>query len=212
MSPKYFFGRVFHMKYSILFILYLSIHACVNDNITNISDNIVMNQSFAIPIGAKELQVPKPPISDTSSTGPNGTYYYDNLPYPITAPFFTISEDVDFNLSNKPNNNWIKKLTFNILTENSYLTHADLQVYLIGNGRVLDSFFKNSALSINGGVVRRDTIVYEGARLDLLKQVKMLQYDVVIPETSSSIRTDQNKLKVTIGATAELEYNVKDLN
>jgi hypothetical protein len=211
MKPSFSPKRVFYWKSSILLMLFL-INACVKDDITNISHNAMIKQSFSIPIGEKEVRIiPQLPISDTSSTSPIGTYYYNNLPYPITSREFTISEALNFDLTNKPNNSWVKKITFNILTVNSYLTHTNLQIYLTdSNGRILDTF---GQISTNGASTYTDTIVYEGARLELLKQAKILVYIAKMSATSTLIRvTDENKFNLSIGAKAELEYYAKELN
>jgi hypothetical protein len=146
--------------------------------------------------------------------GPYGTFYYNGLPYPIYNPVFTLSDTLNFNLSANPNTNRIKRITLNIFTKNAYFINASLQIYQIdGSVKIVDTFFKPDKFSTNGQSKNSTTIVYEGARLDTLKLTKTLKYEIGISATSTVVRlTDENKFRVTIGARAELEYNIKDLN
>jgi hypothetical protein len=46
MEPGYFFKRVFYLQGGILLMLLLGINACVDDKVTNISDKVMIDQSF----------------------------------------------------------------------------------------------------------------------------------------------------------------------
>ena len=202
--------------------------SCIKNEVNDISGNVILNQNFSIPLGEKEFKLDAPPVTDTSSIpGSCGTYYYNTLPYPCNfSSFPPLYNTANLKLSAKSNSSWIKKLTFSILTENSFPTHALLSVYLVdANGKVIDQVFGDDPLEISEanisstgevlGSALSDTIaLYEGTRLELLKQTSYLNYKVIInSDPNITIRlSDKNKFKVTFGARVELEYNAKDLN
>jgi len=228
MNSYRFWGKTFYTYIGYLLLITLWLSSCVNDEINNLPKNILLQQSFSIPLGAKEENIIAPPLSDTSSRpGTYGTFYYNGLPYPNNLLVFPpISDTVNLNLSSKTNISWVKKVTFSILTENSYPGQVSLQLYLVNaSGNLLDQVFGNTAqttpeasVNSNGEMLnpahKVSEAIYEGSRLELLKQTRYLKYQtIVFTNLFSPMKlSEKTKFKVTIGARVELEYNAKDLN
>jgi hypothetical protein len=213
----------------ILAFCLLALSGCVKDEMNELSGNIIMKQNMDLPLGSKIMSIAAPSTQDTSSVpGSFGKYFYNGLPYSCKIPTFKpIYEEVDLNLTAKTKPDWIKHLTFNIDVENDYPCIGVLVIYLVDeNGEILDKVFGNQGALITeaktdtkGNVLQSSKkvieVVYEGSRLDLLKQTKTLIYQATIQSlffTSPGRLSDANKFKVTIGAKADLEYNTKDIN
>lgn len=225
-SRDKFLSLIIHLLF--LFAGVMGVISCVKNDIQSLSNNIVMSQSFSVPLGSKTLSVQAPSVYDTSSTpGIYGTFYYNGLPYPLNATTFPpIYDTVNLNIAGKAQSSWIQRLTFSIVCENGYPANATLQVNLLNaGGGYLDQVFGNNPLLIeaattdaNGNVVspteKITQVVYEGTRLELLKQTRVLQYEVVISASSAhTIRiTDADKFKVTMGARIELLYNLNNIS
>lgn len=222
-------GRAYTIITKHLFAIWLLLWftSCIKNEVQTLSDNVMMKQSFSIPLGTKELHMDAPSVYDTSSVpGAYGKFYYNGLPYAANSPNFPpLYDTVNLNLTNKTQVNWITRITFSIVSENSFPSQDSLQVNLLdANGVFLDEAFGNKAVFIdspptdaNGNVISPTTniteVVYEGARLDLLKQTKIMQYKVLVSANPQKILrlSDANNFKVTIGARIELLYNIKDI-
>ena len=232
MKSKYFFlGKFLKCKSCyILLLVFFGLTSCVKNEIQELSSSdVMMEQSFSLPLGLKSMSIEAPSINDTSSIPTAyGRYYYNGLPYaPLLPAFLPIYEEVSLNLTAKAKSDWIKRLTFEIVVENDFPSIVNLEVYLVdADGMVLDQIFGNQAETFTeatydakGNFVspfeRVVKVVYDGARLDLLKKTKTLVYQTTIFSLffNTPVRlSDSTKFKVSIGARAELEYNIKDMN
>jgi hypothetical protein len=217
MSSKYNFSGVFLQGVFILLVSFL-LQSCVKQEINDISDNVMLKQSFSVPLGLKEMAIEAPSVNDTSSIkGTYGRYYYNGFPYASQVPIFQpMYEEVSLDLSANAKLEWIKRLTFNIVIENDYPSIGILEVYLVDeNGVVLDQIFGKQGLVVSEAKVdskgnltsssqKIEPVVYEGARLELLKKTKSLIYQASIQSIffSPVHLFDSNKFKVNIGAKA----------
>lgn len=230
MSEKFFpvFKSFFKHCFYLLFIGGISITSCVKDNLNDISGDVMLKQSLSLPLGTREMSISAPSVNDTSSVnGTYGKFYYNGLPYSSNvATFQPIYEEVSLNLTaNHTKSEWIKKITFQIAVENDYPSIAILAIYLVdGDGKVLDQVFGQSGMVFTeakmdskGNVLlpspsQVKEVVYEGSRLELLKQAKYLVYQATVQSLffETPVRlTDANKLTVDIGVQATLEYKAQ---
>jgi hypothetical protein len=212
--------------YSIL-VLFVLFTSCIREDISNLSDNLLINQSFSIPFGTRDLKVDAPPVLDTSSIpGIYGSFYYNNRVYPNNFPYFTSTYELDFNLrDNKAREEWIKRIVFHFLGENTFPCKVYIQVYTYGNGILLDSVFQTGPVSLDPAVTNAQgdilqstatlfDVPFEGNRLALLKQVTNLSYlgKVINSGGKTSIihLSNKSKVSVNIAFQVELQYNLKD--
>jgi len=201
--------------------------SCIKNELNNLSDNVNVQQSFSIPLGAKELKLDAPPVSDTSSIrGENGRFYYNNLPYTCDFHVFpALYSDVNFNLSSSKKIDLIKSIEFLVLCENKFPLEAGLDVYLLdSNGNTLEHF-KNTTIFIDAGhtnssgeiVPSHNVINVKYTDMNMLKQCTQLRYKLLIfTDLTSNINntywlTDNDNFKVTISARAQLDYKINEL-
>jgi hypothetical protein len=207
---------------SLMFLLHVS---CIKEDVSNISDKVLMHQSFSVPLGLKEVVFDKPSISDTSSIpGMYGSYYYDNRIYPNNVTYFTKTYDIPFTLRDrKEREEWIKRIVFHLLIENNFPTTVYSQVYIYNaNGMISDSVFVNGQVLVEAakvsslGEVEQSSakifdVPFEGSRLEMLKQTTLLVYKGVIQSENGLKLSEKNDVKINIALQAELEYSLNEL-
>jgi hypothetical protein len=209
---------------STLFLLLL-MSSCIKENIGNVSDNVMINQSFSVPLGLREVTLDAPPIIDTSIIpGSYGSYYYDGRIYPNDSLYFTKTYDIDFNLQDKrARQDWIKRLMFHLLIENSFPTQVYSQIYIYNASRVpTDSVFANGPVLVNAASVNSQgeieqssdklfDVPFEGDRLTMLKQTTLLVYKGTILTQNGIRLSSKNEIKINIAIQVEVGYNLKDI-
>lgn len=223
-------------KISITCMLLILITSCIKEDISNLSNNIMINQSFSIPFGPANISIDAPLISDTSSfPGRYGSFYYDSNIYPTSSPYFITSYNTDFSLQDtRGREEWIKRIIFHLLVENSFPTNVYAQVYIYEQNTLqrfdsnmgLDSLFVNGPVLVDaadvnsqGEVVQPSSKIYdvpfEDVRLSMLKRAKFLVYMGKV-STSGKVNpirlSDKNHLKINTALQVDLKYNIKDTN
>jgi hypothetical protein len=206
--------------------------SCIKEDISNLSNNILINQSFSIPFGPSDIAIPAPLITDTSSKpGRYGSFYYNNNIYPNNFTYFTTSYTINFSLHDKQSReDWIKRIVFHLLGTNGFPTAVYSQVYIYGQnvyqdgGSIVDSVFVNGPVllepaSVNSqGDIEQSTstifdVPFEGTRLAMLKHAALLVYTGKVLSTGgkySPIRlTDKNKININIAFQVDLQYNLQ---
>ena len=199
------------------------ISSCIKENIGNVSDNVMINQSFSVPLGLREVTLGAPSIDTSSIPGSNGSYYYDGRIYPNDSLYFTKTYNIDFNLQDKrARQEWIKRLMFHLLIENSFPTQVYSQIYIYNASRVpTDSVFANGPVLVNAASVNSQgeieqsdklfDVPFEGDRLAMLKQTALLVYRGTILTQNGIRLSSKNEVKINIAIQVEVGYNLKDI-
>jgi hypothetical protein len=211
------------------------ISSCIKEDVSNLSHNITINQSFSIPFGPSSITIDKPLITDTSSIpGKYGSFYYDTNIYPSNSPYFFVTYDMDFNLRDKiAREQWIKRVVFHLLVENSFPTGVYSQVYIygqdapLGNSTLLDSLFVGGPVLIDAAVLNAQgdieqtssdiiDVPFDSIRLAMLEQANLLVYHGKISATGARVNplrlSGSNKLSVNTALQVELQYNLNEAN
>lgn len=212
------------VKYSLLvFAIFLAV-SCTK------KEDAMINQTFALPMGAKELFLEIPDINTATSTpGTYGTYFFNGRPYKANELFF-ISEIIsDFYIDSPDKLKRITKIDLKIKTENAYPTVPYFQIYLRNEANlIIDSVFTQGPQVLEPGktdqindiseafilVVSPDPS-FEDTRLEHLKAAKTLLYKAYIKtkkeDNSTAYFSIDNKLNLNLALRLYLEYSSNEL-
>lgn len=216
---------------SIAFLLFNSviIQSCIDEDLSNISDNVLVRQELSLPMGPRSIKLKDFLLRDTSNVpGTFGSFYYNGYKYPLSIATFFARDYVNFNLSSSSSKvEWIKRLILRIAIENSFPTSAKVQFYLNQNSVVTDSVFLNGPVNIYAASVKPDgtlidksvqvyDIPFEGDRLTRLKQSELLissaWIDMQNPQVYPIRLSAQTYIQLNLAAQMLLEYNINDVN
>jgi hypothetical protein len=216
MRPKHFWKKPLttlrFIGVLVVFAMFL-FTSCVKNELSSISDNVRMHQSFSVPLGVKKLDT-YAPSSDTSSVpGVYGTFYYDKKPYPANASSMQANfDEIELNLSNNAQTSWITSFTFSIVCENHFPAKVYFKASLNGAAGFSNIFGKDSIAVDPGGTVIRE-VPYSTAlgNLGILLNSQQMTYYVSVSLLNSPQLDSTNYFKVDAGARIVLDYNIKQL-
>lgn len=211
-------------RYIIYLLLIIVVTSCSK---TEVTDNVVINQAFSLPIGEKELDITQ---SDwtfaTMKPGPYGTFYFNGIPYPINTPLFVKNKAIDFNLDKDSRSSYVTRMDLIIRIENGFPSNAHMQIYLLDDSQqITDSVFLEENQMIPAGeinslseVVKAEQKVYEasfeGDRLARLKNTKSFSYRAAIETRSpyqDTLRFSYlSKIKVNMAVRLFVNYNLNE--
>lgn len=213
-----------YSKYCLVGFAILLFASCVK------KEDATINQTFALPLGAKELFLDPPNIGTTTLTpGTYGTYFYNGRPYKANKLVFTTQRIVDFSIDSTKKLNWIKKIDLKIKAENAYPTVSFFQVYLQNDADMItDSVFTQGPQILEPGKTDLNndisepfvTVItpdpsFEGLRLEHLKAAKTLLYKSYIKtkneDNSTAYFSIDNKLSLNLALRLHLEYSSSEL-
>ncbi len=146
----------------LLILLLPILNGCVDKDILHVSDSMVINSRYSLPIGNFQADINNYLSSlntgDISTTG--DSLYYNNVLYPISDKYvpFSLSDSVNFNLVNDPGNK-VKSVEFVFILSNGYPTQVVVQLYFMAGSVVADSAFASGPRVIQGADVNGDGIV-----------------------------------------------------
>jgi hypothetical protein len=199
--------------------------SCIKEDISNVSDNVMMHQSFSVPMGLREVTIDAPSVNDTDSIpGINGFYYYESLRYPNNFFCFVKTYDLDFNLQDRrAREEWITRLVFHLLIENSFPTSVYSQIYIYNaSGVIADSVFEGGPVLVEAARVNSQgdieqtssklfDVEFKGERLTMLKQTVLLVYKGVIISQDGMRLSPKNDVKINTAIQVDVEYNINEL-
>lgn len=223
------------MKYTDMKICMLALVAVLAVSCAK-KEDATIKQTFALPLGTKELFLEQqaPINSSTLTPGPLGTYFFNNYPYKLNAKFFTVYKAVSFSIDSSKKTKWIKKIDLKILAKNAFTTLSYYQVYLRDeSGAITDSVFIQGLQKLEPGTADQNNDIlepfisvispepsFEGSRLEHLLNAKTLLYKTYIKTTkedntfahfTSEDHPEASKLTVNLALRLYLEYSSNEL-
>ena len=214
--------------YKILLFLPILFTSCIKDKINSISDSVLINSSYSLPIGTAIYQVNDyfEALDTIHIPWPDSVSYNDTI-YPNILDTITKTDDRYFDFTNLiTNQEKIKSITFRVLVENSYPTEIRTQIYFTNQFMQTDSLFSNGfesfqpALVDQNGIVTapsvqlKDIHISEEMKNNLIHYTNIQIYGQVltIRPNDKMVKFYSNyKLKIHIGIRIEIEYNLNEL-
>lgn len=211
-------------------VLILLIAGCIDENITNVSENLEITSSYSLPVGQAEYDINE--YLDALKWSPfpwHDSLYYNDTLYPNYLEYVDEYDIKEFDFSRLGENlDMIESVMLRIIIDNGYPTKAISQVYFtdIAMAYVIDSVFANGPLMIEPAAIDNNGLVVEPYQ-DIF-DVYMPQHfinnmaDIRYVSIFSRVYTTRDdmpharfytdyKLKVHIGIRVGLRYNIKDL-
>jgi len=201
---------------------------CFEENITTVSDSILINSSLSLPIGEvvykindyfEALDTVHAPVSDSVS--------YNDTIYPNVLKIVETIDLKQFEFAaHGGSSDALRSIMFRLIIQNGYPTEARAQVYFKINQWVADSMFTDGKEIIPPAQVDQDGIVTSPSivRKDYYASpgtVDMIGYytNIEIHGEVNTTRPDisivkfypEYEFRIHIGARIELEYNFNDL-
>lgn len=202
--------------------------ACFEDNITSVSDSILINSSLSLPMGEVVYQINDyfEALDSVQVPWPDSVAYNDTV-YPNVLH---VIEKIDLKqfefAAHGGSSDALKSVTFRLIIQNGYPTEARAQIYFTFNQSVADSMFENGpeiippapidqdGIVINPSIIQKDfyasqnTVDYIGyyTNIEIHGAIRTTRPDVSIVKFYP-----EYEFRIHIGVRIELEYNFNDL-
>ena len=213
---------IIHLLLSIgVGLILLLCNGCVKQEFNQVSNNVVINQSFSVPIGTRTFTLDAPDSLNASVVpGLYGFFSLDGFQYTNDQLWFDLYHDtIPFALSDTKHSDWIKSVVITPVFGNTFPTKVNMQVVMLDAGKsAMDALFKPDPLTINAAtnvVEKNDTL--SSIRLEYLKHTKYLVFQGQVCSKQSANDagiiqfTSRQTIVVKIGLQVNLQYNIKDL-
>ncbi len=201
---------------------------CFEENITTVSDDILINSSYSLPIGEIVFDVNEYfEALDTALTPRPDSVAYNDTVYPNVL---NVVEKIDLKpfefAAHGGSSDALKSIMFRLIIQNGYPTEARAQIYYLVNQRVEDSIFTDGPEIIPPASIDQDGIVtspsiirkdiYASPRtVDLIGYYTYIEIHGEIETTRPDIGIvkfyPEYEIRIHIGARIEIEYNINDL-
>ncbi|HJX70463.1 MAG TPA: hypothetical protein VJ346_00880 [Bacteroidales bacterium] len=213
----------------IIIISVLLLYAgCFEENITTVSDSILINSSYSLPIGEVVYKINEyfEALDTVHLPMPDSVAYNDTI-YPNVLH---IVEKIDLKqfifASHGGSSDKIRSVTFRLIIQNSYPTEARAQIYFTYNQSVIDSMFENGKEIIPPASIDQNGIVVEPsitmkdiyasqAIVNDIGYYTNIEIHGEVLTTRPDIRIvkfyPEYELRIHIGTRIEIEYNFNDL-
>ncbi len=222
----------------IIIISVLSV-SCVDENITNISENLDINSCYSIPVGDIEysindyfesldtIQTDTLQLDSLSLLFPDSVIFNDTI-YSNVRYIFDTSTVTEFDFSNLPNDiDKVKAVTFILTIISEFPTETWSQVYFAdGSLSVLDSVISDGPIIIpapdldnNGIPLNKSPVIRICPVSDyIIENLADIRY-ILVYGAVKTVRTDVNVVKfypeymlnIHIGVRVELEFSTSEL-
>jgi hypothetical protein len=216
--------------YFFIYILIILVAGCVDENITNISENMEITSSYSLPVGQAEYDINEylDGLKESIFPWPDSLYYNDTL-YPNYLEYVEEFDIKEFDFSRLGENlDKIESIMLRIIIDNGYPTKAISQVYFtdMAMSYLIDSVFSTgphviepAKIDDNGRVVEP---YHEFFDVYMSQQFIDNMADIRHVNIFSRVFTSRNdilhtklysdyRLKVHIGIRVGLRYNIEDL-
>ncbi len=213
-----------------VWVIIIFVAGCIDENITNVSENLEITSSYSLPIGYAEYDINEylSALQLSPFPWPDSLYYNDTL-YPNYLGYVEEFDIKEFDFSRLGENiNMIESIMLRIIIDNGYPTQAMSQVYFADNPM---TSYIDSAFSSGPHIIQPATIDDRGIVVEPYHEI----FDVYMPERfvnnmaaigqvsiynrvyttrddmlHTRFYTDY-RLKVHIGIRVGLRYNIQDL-
>ncbi|MBN2610289.1 MAG: hypothetical protein JXB00_01910 [Bacteroidales bacterium] len=214
--------------YPVFLLVLITTAGCFEDTIENISDSVLINSSYSLPVGEVTYQVNDyfEALGSFNIPWPDSVAYND-IVYPNYTDIVEKTDIKQFDFANLGGNiEKIKSITLRIIIENGYPTEARAQVYFTNYFSLYDPLFPAGVETIPPATVDQNGIVTQPYTVikDILLDEYMLenltgytnieiigQVATKKPDTRIVKFYTDYKLKIHIGLRAELEFNLNEL-
>ncbi len=201
---------------------------CFEENITTVSDSILINSSLSLPIGEVVYDINEyfEALDSVNIPWPDSVAYNDTV-YPNVLH---VVEKIDLKqfefAAHGGSSDAVRSVMFRLIIQNGYPTEASAQVYFMVDQYVADSMFTDGPEVIppasidQDGVVTSPSIIrkdfYASQRtVDYIGYYTNIEIHGEIETTRPDIRVvkfyPEYEFRIHIGARIELEYNLNDL-
>ncbi|MBN2212818.1 MAG: hypothetical protein JW723_01120 [Bacteroidales bacterium] len=201
---------------------------CFEDNITKVSDSVLISSSYSLPVGEVEYNINSyfEMLDTVQIPWPDSVAYNDTV-YPN---IFHIVDTIDLKQfefeSHGGSSDKIKSIMFRLIIQNSYPTEATAQVYFIISQSRVDSLFESGREIIppasidHNGIVTEPSITIKDiytsqTLLDNMGYYTNIEIHGEVYTTRPDIRIvkfyPEYELRIHIGARIEIEYNLNDI-
>ncbi len=214
--------------YKVLFVLPILLTSCIKDKINSISDSVLINSSYSLPIGTVVYQVNDyfEALDTIHIPWPDSVSYNDTI-YPNLLDTITKVDYKFFDFANLGGDiQKIKSITLRLIISNGFPTEVKSQVYFTDHFSHMDPLFSGGTESIlpatlgpEGKVISpnvqyRDILLPQNmienlanyTNIEIFGQVLTSRPDIKIAKFYSDY-----ELKIHIGLRIELEYNLNEL-
>ncbi len=220
------------MKYNffIIYLLIILFSGCIDENITNVSENMEITSGYSLPVGQAEYNINKylDGLKESIFPWPDSLYYNDTL-YPNYLEYVEEYDIKEFDFSRLGENlDMIESIMLRIMIDNGYPTKSLSQVYFtdLTMSYVIDSVFSDGPHIIEPALIDNNGRVIEPYHeiFDVYMPQRFIDNMADVRHVSifSRVFTTRNdmlharfysdyKLTVHIGIRVRLRYNIEDL-
>ncbi len=195
----------------VFFLSVLILSSCITNELEHAQENMLITQSFSIPLGQKPIFFPTPKANEASTTsGPNGSFFYDDVQYPNPAASFSKLFQVDVNLNDQIDKYaaTIKYISFHVTIANSFPSQINTKIILFNNNNF--QFYSNN---LNVGALKTEVfdIPIQAKDLKLIETALHLEFTPTIYTPDGIRLTVDSKVTISVGARLQVEYTKDDL-
>ena len=215
-------------NYLIIILIVILFAGCMKDKIESISDSVLVNSSYSLPIGTVIYSVNDyfEALDTINIPWPDSVAYNDTI-YPNVLDIINKYDIKNFDFANLGgDNNKVKSITLHLIIQNGFPTEVRSQVYFTDNQFQTDSIFSGgmeiispATLDQNGKVSEpnvqiRDILLPQNMINNLNNYTNIEIYGKVLTKRSDikivKFYPDY-ELRIHIGIRIELEYNLNEL-
>ncbi|MBN2273541.1 MAG: hypothetical protein JXR41_05840 [Bacteroidales bacterium] len=221
----------FNLTVKLILLLTLSLlwTGCIDENITQVSENIEITSGYSIPGGLLTYDINEylEELNTFNIPWPDSLYYNDVL-YPNYLTYLTRDDSKNFDFSQLSDNlDMVESVMFRLIISNGYPTEAVAQVYFADENMVyVDSAFADGpyrlqpAYTDNEGIVTAPyeemvDIYMSSDFVDNMDRIRYIIIKSIIYTTRSDIRHvrfyTNYAFNVNISARIRLRFNTGDL-
>jgi hypothetical protein len=201
---------------------------CFEENITTVSDDILINSSYSLPIGEVVYDVNEYfETLDTALTPRPDSVAYNDTIYPNVLH---VVEKIDLQqfefAAQGGSSDALESIMFRLIIQNGYPTEARVQVYFMINQLVTDSLFEDGIEIIppapvdQNGIVMSQSVILKDVyasptTVDNIGYYTNIEIHGEVLTTRPDIRIvrfyPEYEFRIHIGARIGIEYNFNDL-
>lgn len=201
---------------------------CFEESITTVSDSILINSSYSLPIGEVRYDINEyfEALDTIQGSWPDSVAYNDTI-YPNVLH---VVEKIDLKqfefAAHGGSSNKIRSVMFRLIIKNGYPTEARAQIYFTFNQTVVDSMFENGKEIIPPGQIDQDGIVVSPSIVHKDIYASPTTIDNIGYYTNIEIHGEvlttrpdidivkfypEYEFRIHIGARIGIEYNINEL-
>jgi len=201
---------------------------CFEENITSVSDSMLINSSLSLPMGEVVYQINDyfEALDSVQVPWPDSVAYNDTI-YPNVLHVIEKMDLKQFEFAaHGGSSDAIRSIMFRLVIQNSYPTESRAQVYFMINQWVADSMFVDGpeiippapidqdGIVINPNIIQKDFYASQNTVENIGYYTNIEIHGEVLttrPDISIVKFYPEYELRIHIGARIELEYNFNDL-